>query len=104
MIAERQSIAERFRSEGQGASQEILGNMEKELRRIRSEAERTAQEIIGRADAEATRIYGDAYGKDPEFYKFSKTLESYQALGENSTLMIDADSDFFRYLESTRRR
>ena len=104
MIAERQSIAERFRSEGQGRSQEILGDMEKELRRIRSEAERQAQEIIGKADAEATRIYGQAYGKDAEFYKFFKTLESYDALGENSTLMIDADSDFFRYLESTRRR
>jgi len=104
MIAERQSIAERFRSEGQGRSQEILGDMEKELRRIRSEAERQAQEIIGKADAEATRIYGEAYGKDAEFYKFFKTLESYDALGENSTLMIDADSDFFRYLESTRRR
>jgi membrane protease subunit HflC len=104
MIAERQSIAERFRSEGQGRSQEILGDMEKELRRIRSEAERQAQEIIGEADAEATRIYCEAYGKDAEFYKFFKTLESYDALGENSTLMIDADSDFFRYLESTRRR
>jgi len=104
MIAERQSIAERFRSEGQGRSQEILGDMERELRRIRSEADRKAQEIIGRADAEATRIYGEAYGRDPEFYRFFKTLESYDALGENSTLMIDADSDFFRYLESTRRR
>jgi membrane protease subunit HflC len=104
MISERQSIAERFRSEGQGRSQEILGNMEKELRRIRSEAERTAQEIIGRADAEATRIYGQSYGRDPEFYSFFKTLESYEAIGENSTLIIDAKSEFFRYLESTRRR
>jgi membrane protease subunit HflC len=103
MISERQSIAARFRSEGQGRSQEILGNMERELRRISSEAERTAQEIIGRADAEATRIYGQAYGADPEFYTFSKTLESYRALGENATLMIKADSDFFRYLESTTR-
>jgi membrane protease subunit HflC len=101
MISERQSIAARFRSEGQGRSQEILGNMERELRRISSEAERRAQEIIGRADAEATRIYGAAYGQDPAFYAFSKTLESYSTLGENTTLMIDADSDFFRYLEST---
>ena len=103
MISERQSIAARFRSEGQGRSQEILGDMERELRRIASEAERTAQEIIGEADAEATRIYGNAYGADPEFYTFSKTLESYRALGDNTTLMIKADSDFFRYLESTTR-
>ncbi len=99
MIAERQSIAARFRSEGQGRSQEILGEMERELRRIRSEAARTAEEIRGNADAEATRIYGDAFGADPEFYSFFRTLESYRALGENSTLMVRADSDFFRYLE-----
>jgi len=104
MISERQSIAERFRSEGQGRSQEILGEMERELRRIRSEAERRAQEIIGEADAEATRIYGEAFGADPEFYNFFKTLESYRALGDNTTLMIDAESDFFRYLQSIGNR
>ncbi len=101
MISERQSIAARFRSEGQGRSQEILGDMERELRRITSEAERRAQEIIGEADAEATRVYGEAYGADPEFYNFSRTLESYDSLGENTTLMIRAESEFFRYLEST---
>jgi membrane protease subunit HflC len=101
MISERQSIAARFRSEGQGRSEEILGEMERQLRLITSEAERKAQEIIGKADADATRIYGDAYGADPEFYSFSKTLESYRALGANTTLMIRAESDFFRYLEST---
>ena len=101
MISERQSIAARFRSQGQGRSQEILGDMERELREISSGAERRAQAIIGAADAEATRIYGNAYGADPEFYTFFKTLESYRALGDNTTLMIKADSDFFRYLEST---
>ena len=100
MIAERQSIAARFRSEGQGRSEEILGNMQRELRRIGSEATRQAQEIRGRADAEATKIYGDAYGQDPAFYALSKTLESYSTLGENTTLMIDAKSEFFRYLQS----
>jgi len=99
MIAERQSIAERFRAEGQGRSQEILGDMERELREIRSEASREAEEIRGNADAEATRIYGQAYSADAEFYSFFRTLESYRALGENSTLMLSADSDFFRYLQ-----
>lgn len=102
MVAERQSIAERFRSEGQGRSQEILGNMERDLRRIRSEAERKAEEIRGEADAEATGIYGEAFGAEPEFYSFFRTLESYRALGENSTLMLRADSDFFRYLEESQ--
>jgi len=102
MIAERQSIAERFRSEGKGRSQEILGNMERELRTIRSEAARKAEEIRGEADAEATSIYGRAFGADPEFYAFFRTLESYRSLGENSTLMLRADSDFFRYLEASQ--
>jgi modulator of FtsH protease HflC len=103
MISERQSIAARFRSEGQGRSQEILGGMERDLRRIRSEAERAAEEIRGTADAEATRIYGEAFGQDPAFYSLFKTLESYDALDENATIMIDADSDFFKYLRTTQR-
>jgi membrane protease subunit HflC len=103
MISERQSIAARFLSEGQGRSQEILGGMERDLRRINSEAERRAEEIRGAADAEATRIYGAAFGADAEFYAFFKTLESYDALNENTTLLIDADSDFFRYLQTTQR-
>lgn len=102
MVAERQSIAERFRSEGRGRSQEILGNMQRDLQGIRSEAARQAEEIRGEADAEATRIYGEAYGADPEFYAFFRTLESYRALGANSTLMLRADSDYFRYLEQAQ--
>ena len=104
MISERQSIAERFRSEGQGKSSEILGQMERELRQIRSEAERKAAEIRGKADGEATRIYGETYGADPEFFAFLRTLDSYKAMGENTTLVLDADSEFFRYLDSTRAR
>lgn len=99
MISERQAIAERFRAEGQGRSLEITGEMERELRRINSEAVRKAEEIRGDADAEAIRIYGEAFGADPEFYAFIRTLDTYKALGDNATLMIRADSDFFRYLE-----
>jgi modulator of FtsH protease HflC len=102
MIAERQSIAERFHAEGQGRSQETLGEMQRDLRRIQSEAARKAEEIRGDADAEATRIYGKAFGIDPEFHAFFRTLETYQALGGNTTLMLRADSDFFRYLEQVR--
>jgi modulator of FtsH protease HflC len=99
MIAERQSIAERFRSEGQGRSQEVLGEMARELRRIVSDAEREAEEIRGRADAEATKIYGQAFGEDPEFYTFFRTLETYRTMTKSTTLMLRADSDYFRYLE-----
>lgn len=103
MIAERQSIAAKFRSEGEGRSQEILGQMERQLREIRSEASRQAEEVRGKADAEATRTYGAAYGADPEFFAFFRTLESYKAMGKNTTLMIDADSEFFRYLQTTQK-
>lgn len=103
MISERQSIAAKFRSEGEGRSQEILGEMERQLRQIRSEADRQAEEIRGKADAEATRTYGQAYGADAEFFAFFRTLESYRAMGANTTLMIGADAEFFRYLESTRQ-
>jgi membrane protease subunit HflC len=104
MISERQAIAARFRAEGEGRSLEITGEMEKELRRINSEAAREAEEIRGDADAEAIKIYGEAFGADPEFYTFLRTLETYQALGDNATLMIRADSDFFRYLEDTEQQ
>jgi membrane protease subunit HflC len=103
MIAERQSIAARFRSEGEGRSQEILGTMERQLREIRSEAQRQAEEIRGKADAEATRTYGAAYGADPEFFAFFRTLESYKVMGKNTTLMIDANAEYFRYLESIQQ-
>lgn len=101
MISERQAIAERFRAEGQGRSSEIIGEMEKKLQEIRSVAAREAEEIRGDADGEAIRIYGEAFGADPEFYAFFRTLETYQTLGDNATLMIRADSDFFRFLEKS---
>jgi membrane protease subunit HflC len=100
MVSERKQLAARFRSEGEGRSAEILGNMEKELREIRSEAYRTVQEIRGKGDAMATKIYGDAYGRDKEFYAFSRTLENLKASkNKNATLVLTTDSDYYRYLK-----
>ena len=105
MISERKRIAEKYRSEGQGARAEIEGRMQKELQRIRSEAYRKAQEIKGRADAEATRIYAQAYNRDPEFYSFLTTLDSYrETLKHNSRLIISTDSDFYKYLKKIGRQ
>lgn len=105
MIAERQRVAEQFRSEGAGRSAEIDGETQREQRRILSDGERRAQEIRGTADAEATRIYGESFGADPEFYSYFTTLETYASgIGENATLMLRADSDFFRYLEDIGAR
>jgi membrane protease subunit HflC len=100
MIAERKQIAQKFRSEGKGEAQKILGEKERDLKRIESEAYRTAQEIKGKADAESTRLYADAFGKDPEFYAFLKTLEVYnEALTDNSSLILSTDSEIFKYLK-----
>jgi len=103
MIAERKQISEKFRSEGKGESKKIEGDREKELKRIRSDAYRKAQEVKGKADAEAARIYADAYNKDPEFYSFVKTLDTYrQTLGQDSSLVLSTKSDFLRYLKGFR--
>jgi membrane protease subunit HflC len=103
MIAERERIAEQYRSEGQGERSRILGDMQKDLQKITSEAYRTAQEIKGKADATSTKIYADAYKNDPQFYSFLKALEGYpEAIGEDSWLILTTDSDYFRYLKSSK--
>ena len=100
MISERKRAAEKYRSEGQGKKAEIDGEMGKELKRITSEAYRTAQEIEGKADAEAIKIYAEAYSRDPEFYSFLKTLETYkETIDSGSTLILSTDSAYFEYLK-----
>jgi membrane protease subunit HflC len=77
--------------------------MEKELRQIRSTAYRRVQEVQGKADAEATRIYGQAYNKNPEFYAFLRTLESYkEKTNPNSVLILTTDSDFYQYIKNAK--
>jgi len=101
MIAERKQIAEKFRSEGKGESRKILGEKERELKLITSEAYKTAQEIKGKADAESTKIFADAFGVDPEFYSFTRTLELYkEALDQNSSVVLSTDSEFLKYLKT----
>jgi len=100
MIAERNQIAEKFRSEGKGEAQNILGEKERDLQEIQSEAFKRAQKIKGAADAEATILYAEAYGKDPEFYSFVQTLEIYrEVLDKNSSLILSTDSEFLKYLK-----
>ena len=103
MISERQRVAERYRSEGQGEASIILGDRERDLKKIQSEAYRTAQEIIGKADAEAAAIYAKAYNQSQEsreFYQFIKTMETYKtALSEKDWLILSTQGDFFKFLE-----
>jgi membrane protease subunit HflC len=100
MIAERNRVAERYRSEGEGEAARIRGESERELKRIQSEAYRTAQELQGDADAEATDVYAEAYNRDPSFYAFMKSLETLEATADaNSTLILSTDADLLEYLK-----
>jgi len=101
MISERKRIAAEKRSMGEGQKAEILGTVERRLQEIISTANKEALTIKGRADAEAAKIYGDAYSRDPDFYAFQKTLESYREIvGSNTSLVLSSDSDLYQYLKS----
>ena len=103
MIAERQRIAELYRSEGQGEAARIMGERERDLQRIQSEAFELAEGLRGVADAEATDIYAEAYGRDPDFYSFTKSLETYeQVIDSGTTVIMGTDSELLKYLEQTR--
>ena len=103
MISERQRIAEEYRSEGAGEAARIIGSKDRDLKEITSEAYRQAQEIKGRADAEAANIYAAAYNRDPDFYRFLKTMEVYtRTMDKNTILLLSTDGEFLRYLERDR--
>ena len=103
MIAERKRIADKYRSEGEGEASKILGQKERELKKITSEAFKTSEEIRGKADAAVTRIYASAYNRSAdtrEFYKFLKTMETYEAtFNQDDWLILSSDSDFYKYLK-----
>ncbi len=101
MISERQRIAEQYRSEGRGKKAEIEGKRARDEKKILSEAYRDAQQIVAKADADAARIFADAYNTDPEFFAFVRTLQAYEkVVGNNHTLVIDPESDLYRYLST----
>ncbi len=103
MISERKRIAEKSRSEGQGRKAEIDGERQKEFQRISSEAYREAQKIKGRGDAEATRIYANSFGRDPSFYSFIETLESYKkTMNSNTTLILNTNSEYLKFIKNIR--
>jgi len=102
MIAERNRIAQQYRSEGEGEAARIRGEKERDLARIVSDAYREAEEIRGDADAEATNIYAEAYNRDITFYAFLKSLETYENTADaNSSVILTTDSEVFRYLKET---
>ena len=104
MISERNRIADKFRSEGQGEASRISGEKERELLRIQSEAFREAETIRGRADAEAAAIYNSAYNKNAaarDLYGFVKSMEAYRkTIDSETSLIISTNSEFYKYLNS----
>jgi membrane protease subunit HflC len=105
MIAERKRIAERSRSEGQGRAAEIRGQKERDVLAASSVGYKSAQELKGKADAKATAIYARAYGRDPGFYEFWKSMETLQAaLGKDATVILSTDSELLKYLKDSKGR
>jgi membrane protease subunit HflC len=104
MNAEREREAADERARGKERAQEVRATADREAVEFVSEAQRQAEIIRGEADAERNNIYASAYGRDPEFFAFYRSLKAYERAikGDNSTLVISPDSEFFDYLKSNR--
>lgn len=99
MKAEREAIARQFRSEGTEQAAKIRAGADAERAQILADANQQAAELRGQADADAIAVYAAAFGKDPEFYRFIRTLQSYEIfVDENTTLILPADSELLQYL------
>jgi len=105
MTSERKRIAERSRSEGQGRAAEIRGQKERDVLSASSTGYKNAQELKGAADAKATTIYARAYGRDPDFYQFLKSLETLAAtFDDKTTVVLSTDSELLRFLKGSGER
>ena len=101
MISERARIATRYRSEGEEKAITIEALAINEHEKIMAEAHAEATTILGNAEAQAMALLGKAYRDDPEFYKFLRALDSYDLIiDKNTTLMLPADNELFKYLDS----
>jgi membrane protease subunit HflC len=101
MQTERQREAAGYRASGDEEAQRIKSAADKEVTIIRADATKQSEILRGEGDAERNRILGDAYGRDPEFFEFYRSLTAYeQAMGSsNTTLVISPDSPFFKYFQ-----
>ena len=103
MISERERISEKYKSEGAGEAAKIEGEKQKELERIQSEAYKETEQIKGGADAQAIQIYAEAHGKDPEFFAFLQTLDTYvKSTNPNTKLILTTDSELYKYLKDSQ--
>lgn len=101
MISERGRIAARYRSEGEEQAIRIEALAISEHEKIMATAHAEATGILGTAEADAMRVLGEAYRRHPDFYRFVRALDSYDSIiDQNTTLMLPADSELFKYLDS----
>ncbi len=101
MRAERERIAKRYRAEGEEQAQELRAGADREREVILATAYETGEKLKGEGDAEATGIYATAFGKDAEFYAFTRRLQAYEKiLSKDTTLVLSADSQLLNYLQS----
>ena len=99
MRTERERLAKKFRAEGDEEARKIRSGSDKEVQILLADARQQAEITRGAGDAQAVAIFADAYGRDPEFYQFVRTLEAYgRTLGEGTTVILSPDSEFFRLL------
>jgi membrane protease subunit HflC len=101
MKAERTRVANELRSTGAAESEKIRADADRQRTVILAEAYREAESIRGDGDAKATQTYSQAFGQNPEFYKFYRSLEAYRASFKNRSdmLVIDPNSEFFKYFK-----
>ena len=103
MTTERAQVANQLRSEGEAAKEQIRADADKQKAVIVANAQQDAQKIKGEADAQATQIYGDAFGRDPKFAQFYRSLEAYRASFHNKSdvVVVDGGSDFFKAMRGS---
>ncbi|MEQ8334693.1 protease modulator HflC [Nisaea sp.] len=101
MKSEREREAKEFRAQGQEEAQKIRADADKQRVVIVAEAKKQAEMLRGQGDAEAIRIYAEAFGKDPEFFAFYRSMQAYRKAmtGGDTTMVLSPDSDFFKYFK-----
>ena len=103
MRTERERLAKKFRAEGDEESRKIRSDAEKQVRILTAEARQKSDIVRGEGDAAAARIFAEAYGRDPDFYDFVRTMDAYRrTIDQGTTLILSPQSEFFRWLGTTQ--
>lgn len=105
MEAERKRVANELRSEGSAEAEKIRADADRQREVIIADAYRDAQKIKGEGDAKASAVYAQAFGQNPEFYSFYRSLEAYRGSfkSKNDVLVVEPNSDFFKYMKNIGR-